>query len=334
MKKTLVFLIVLTTVFALSAAVNFSGGFKWELTVPVDGSPVSSIGYDDNEGSSGGMGLNVTGDFYKLTFNKDFNDYTVWATGNLYIDKALAEIGVDMPVSLTVTAGNSRVTAMNVYENPNSNYAGRIRIDNRDNLPVSASIGYKNIVTLLAGYSFNDTPASGKLEDQVQNFIVSAKIAPVDGVSATVGWTNHDQWSEYKGYTTTQQSVLAFTGKIDLDKLIDDLPIDLAISGAASIFDFEALDTTFGAAAVSVGYEDASADVEYQYNQGAHGIGTNIGYEGFGDVGLYAGLGSSDVSDFSDNLWYYVKAAYNLGGTTYYAKFSDGGIGVGMEFSF
>ncbi|MFA5467727.1 MAG: hypothetical protein WC224_01560 [Sphaerochaetaceae bacterium] len=334
MKKTLAFVLVLASVFALSAAVNFSGGFEWDITIPVDGSPISTKGYDDNEGTSGGMSLNVTGDFYKLTFNSTFSDYNVLATGDLYIDKALADVGVDLPISLTLTAGNSRVTAQNVYQDPNSNYAGRIRIDNLNNLPISATIGYNDIITLLVGYSFNDTPDSGLLADQVQNYLVSAKIAPINGISATVGWTNHDQWSEYKNYTATQQSVLAVTGKIELDKLINNLPIDLAISGAASIFDFEALDTTFGAAAISVGIDDASADFEYQYDQGTHGIGANIGYEGFKNVGLYAGLGSSDVTDFSDTLWYYVKASYNLAGTTYYTSFSESGIGVGMDFSF
>ena len=75
---------------------------------------------------------------------------------------------------------------------------------------------------MLACYSSKNTPTL--LEDQVQNVLVSAKIVPLEGVSATVGWTNHDQWSAYKGYTTAQQSVLAVTANIELGKLINNLP--------------------------------------------------------------------------------------------------------------
>ncbi len=99
MKKTLAFVLVLISVCALSAAVNFSGGFGWGLTIPVDGSPISTNGYDDNAGSGGGMSLNVTGDLYKLTFNSAFANYAVQATGNLYVDKALAAAGVELFVS-------------------------------------------------------------------------------------------------------------------------------------------------------------------------------------------------------------------------------------------
>jgi len=334
MKKRLAFLLVLATAFTLSAGVNFSGGFGYGINLPLDGSPISTSGYDDSTGTGGGMALNVTGDFYKLTFNSTFNNYTVQGTGTVYVDKALAAAGVQLPVSLSLTAGNSRVTAQNVYANPNGNYAGRIRIDKSANLPVSATIAYKSLLSVLVGYSYNDTPVSGLLEDQVQNYLVSAKIAPVDGISATLSWTNHDQWSASNGYTATQQAVTGISGKIDLNKLIDDLPLTVTISGGAGIFDFTALGTSFGAAAITVGLDDVSADFEYQYDQGIHGIGLNGAYEGIDKVGLYAGLGTPDVTDFATDMWYYAKATYELGGTTYYASFSDSGIGVGLDFSF
>ncbi len=332
MKKTFAFIFVLFSVFALSAAVNFSGGFGWGINVPLDGGAITTSGYDDSDGTGGGMGLSVTGDFYKLTFTSAFENYAVGGVASLYIDKALEAAGVNMPISLTLTAGNNRVTAYNVYANPNGNYAGRIRIDNASNLPVSFAVGYKDIVTVLAGYSFNNTPTL--LEDQVQNVLVSAKIVPLEGVNATVGWTNHDQWSAYKGYTTAQQSVLAVTANIELGKLINNLPFDLGLSGALSIFDFKAFETVFAATALSVGVEDISGDFEYQYDQVTHGIGANVGYEGFENVGLYAGFGASDVTAFSDSLWYYVKAAYTLAGATYYTSYSNGGIGFGMDFNF
>jgi len=333
MKKTITCLLVLCVMFSATAALTFTGGFDYGITIPTDGSAIYTTGHDGTTGTGGGLYLNATGDFYKITFNGGFDYYAQTAVGYIYVDKALKAIDIELPVSLTLQAGNSRVTALNVYDNPNGNYAGRIRIDKSANLPIAMTVGYGTKFTGMVGYSFNDSPAS--LADQVQNFILSTKIVPIDGISATVSWTNHDQYSASRGFTTTQQAVTAVSAKVNLAQLVADLPVGISVSAAASIFDFAALGTSFAAIDLAFSMDDLAMDIEYEYNQGnTHGIGMNASYAGIKDIGLSAGVGSGDISDITDNLWYYLKASYKLGGVNYYAKLSDAGVGLGLGLSF
>jgi hypothetical protein len=332
MKRLIACLLVLTAVFSLSAALTFTGGFGYEMTIPTDGSAIYTTGYDDNAGLGAGLYLNATGDFFKVTYYGGFDYYTQTAVGYLYLDKALATIDIELPVTLTLQSGNSQVSAQNVYANPNGNYAGLIRIDNSANLPLGLTMGYGSTFTGLVGYSYADSPAT--LAAQVQNYLVSAKIAPVDGISATVSWTNHDQFSQSSGFTATQQAVTAVTGKVEFSKLVEDLPVDVTVSAAASIFDWAAITTSYGAVTVGLGMDDIAADFEYQYDQGTSGIAMNASYAGIENVGLSAGLGSADVTDFATDLWYYAQVDYTLSGTTYFAKISDAGIGFGFDLSF
>jgi hypothetical protein len=333
MKKTITCLLVLCVMFSATAAVDITGGFGYGITIPTDGSALSVTGYDGNAGKGGGLFLNVTDDFYKLTFNGGFDYYAQTAVGYIYVDKALAAIDVELPVSLTLQTGNDYATALNVYANPNGNYAGRIRVDKVASLPIAATVDYEGLLTLKAGYSYQDTPAA--LADQTQNILLSAQITPIEGISATVSWTNHDEYSAYRGFTATKQAVTAVSAMVDLAQLVADLPVGISVSAAASIFDFAALGTSFAAIDFAVSMDDLSMDIEYEYNQGdTHGIGMNASYAGVDEVGLSAGVGSSDISDVAGNLWYYLKASYDLGGVSYYAKLSDAGIGLGMGLSF
>jgi hypothetical protein len=330
MKKSIAFLLVLSTVFALSAAMTFTGGFGYELTIPTDGSDISSTGYDDNTGTGGGLYLNATGDFFKVTYTGGFDYYNQTAIGYLYLDKALASAGIELPVTMTLQSGNSRVTALNVYANPNSNYAGRIRIDKSANLPLGLTVGYGSAFTTVLGYSF-DTDASS---NQIHNILLSTKVAPVDGITATASWTNRDQWSQYKGYTTDQVAVIGLSGTVELAKLVQDLPVDITVSAGASISDFSALGTSFGAVDIAVAKDAVGADFEYVYDQGTHGIAMNASYSVDDATAVYAGFGTDDVSNFSAGLWYYGKVAYTLSGCTYFAKLSGAGIGLGFDFSY
>ena len=333
MKRTITCLLVLCVMFSATAAVKITGGFGYGITIPTDGSALSVTGYDGNALKGGGLFLNVTDDFYQLTFNGGFDYYAQTAVGYIYVDKALAAIDVELPVSLTLQTGNDYATALNVYANPNGNYAGRIRVDKVASLPIAATVGYENLLTFKVGYSYQDAPAT--LADQVQNILLSAQVMPIEGILATVSWTNHDEYSAYRGFTATKQAVTAVSAKIDLAQLVADLPVGISVSAAASIFDFAALDTSFAAIDLAISMDDLAMDIEYEYNQGnTHGIGVNASYAGVKDIGLSAGVGSGDISDIAGNLWYYLKASYGLGGVNYYAKLSNAGIGLGLGLTF
>ncbi|NCC66488.1 MAG: hypothetical protein EOM15_17785 [Spirochaetia bacterium] len=133
--------------------------------------------------------VNFEGDFWKVSLateavNYDSDD-AVAAKAELYLDKALAEEGIDLgDIALTLTVGNGvSGAAPTVLADKNG-----FRDDDGSALEMATTgdnfgitLGYSDLVKVY----FSVDPTLKALP-----MVVGATITPVDGVDATVGFTN------------------------------------------------------------------------------------------------------------------------------------------------
>nr|WP_321263042.1 hypothetical protein [uncultured Sphaerochaeta sp.] len=160
-------------------------------------------------------------------------DAAVAATADIYLDKALAEEGVDLgDISLTLSLGNgvsgdaSSVYAdLNDYVDDDGTAVGMSTTG--DNFGVK--IGYADLVTVYA--SADPTLKAFPM-------VLGATITPVDGVEAAVGFTN--DYSGNNAMTVSAKADVAALAGLDFDFVATGaLMTDLGASTSAIAADAE-----------------------------------------------------------------------------------------------
>jgi hypothetical protein len=209
-------------------------------------------------------------------------------TALLTIDlaKTLAAEGVDMgDVSLTLHAGTGvgqaapTVTA-NVYDSaPWKKKEVKMTAGNNFGL----TIGYADLGTLYVSYD----PVGGK------SIVVGAKLAPVDGVTAALGFTN-DQGGENAFGVSAAADIAKLAGlDFALKSTVEYVGVLTDPVGNHLLFD------------VAGNYEGIGLWVAYQTDFTDHAVAANVSYEteieGFG-LSAGATIASKDVSAFGDNF--------------------------------
>ncbi len=298
MKKKFVLTLALVLMVAATVSafpLEVTGAFKAGYTLTFD--PNSIVALDATELDING--LSVSGDFWKVGFGGGAisfdNDAFNAATLSIYLDKALAEQGVDMgDVTLTLAIGNTGdVKPSDVYSDSNDAVAELAMVGVYSS---KVTVGYTDMVTVeLAADPTNtaDKP-----------IMLGAKLAPVDGVKAAVGYTNLTAGGTKGGMTAS--------ALVDVAALAD---LDFGLSASAiTVYDLNTkVNNLYGEVKASV--EDITAWVEYQLlNKQSNVIG-KVSYAGIENVGLYGKLTLTDLSDIATKVGAGVD--YTMGGVKY-----------------
>ncbi|WP_320127654.1 hypothetical protein [uncultured Sphaerochaeta sp.] len=313
MKKKFVLILALALVGSMAfAAFNFSGeaevGYKFDLA----NGGVSTYGYDANTSY---FAMNATTDFAKVAFrlvpgDNDFHYMQAQAAISLYLDKALAAKGVDLPVSLTAYIGDASNSGFYSYTDPNSivddSYDG-FNKNTRTNYPIGFDVGY-------AGYTAR---TMFDIVGTDVNPVFSVKGTPVDGVSFAASFLAANK------YIAGSDSEVNLSATADVAALAG-----LDFNLKASVFTVLGMGSSVTGdplllAAVTGGKDAINVYAEYSLNATADNNNSVAGSRVFAgasyaltDVTLGGGLDY----EFADTLLSYsVYAKSTLGGVTYKA---------------
>jgi len=286
-------------------------------------------------------GLSVSGDFWKVgvaggTLSFD-TDNAIKGTLSIYLDKALAEQGVDMgDLTLTLSLGNKgTVSGLHVYTDPNDSVDDNgYRVRQKGAYSTEVQVGYGSMLT--ASLSVDPTDKANK------PFQISAKSTPVDGISAAVAYTNYAEnkfrkvsVDSYPWYLDTTAATLAGAIKNDKKVTTSSNPVDAdgAIGGSVAVdvaalagLDFglsvSAIDTYFLGmkenyllAGVKASYEDIAAYAEYQLFDGTSNVIGKVTFTGIENMSAYVKLTLDDLSAVATTVGF--GADYTMGGVTY-----------------
>jgi len=300
-KFVLTLALVLMVAVTLSAATplevsgKVSAGYTFEFG---DGATPSAVA------NSGKATVNATfkGDVWTVALKSGtYKAGEEGVTALLTIDlaKTLAAEGVDMgDVSLTLHAGTGVGQAAPTVSANVSKQKKDVKMTAGNNFGLT--IGYAKLGTLYVSYD----PVGGK------SFVVGAKLAPVDGVTAALGFTN-DQGGE---------NAFGVSAAADIAKLADlDFTLKSTVEYVGVLTDPVGNHLLLD---VAGDYEGIGLWVAYKTDFDKHGVTAKASYEteieGFD---LYAGakIGSADVSNFGKNYKLEFEAGVSkvMSGVTY-----------------
>lgn len=298
MKKKFVLTLALVLMVAVTVAafpVEITGAFKAGYKLTFDPTAITALDATELDLD----GLSVSGDFWKVGFGGGTisfdNDAANAATLTIYLDKALAEQGVDMgDVTVSLAIGNTaNVKPSDVYSDSNDAVAELAMVGVYSS---KVTVGYTDMVTVEV--ATDPTTAAGK------PILLGAKFAPVDGVKAAVGYTNKTASGTKGGMTAS--------ALVDVKALAD---LDFGMTASAlTVFDFNT-EVNNLYAEVKATVEDITAWVEYQLLNTTSNVIGKVSYAGIENVGLYAKLTLADLSDIATTIG--VGASYKMGGVTY-----------------
>ncbi len=299
---------VLTLALVLMVAVTLSAATPLEVSGKVsagytfafgDGATPSAVA------NSGQATVNATfsGDAWKVELKnakyEGGKQDPVTALLTIDLGKTLAAEGVDMgDVSLTLHAGTGVGQAAPTVSANVSKQKKDVKMTAGNNFGLT--IGYAKLGTLYVSYD----PVGGK------SFVVGAKLAPVDGVTAALGFTN-DQGRE---------NAFGVSAAADIAKLADlDFTLKSTVEYVGVLTDPVGNHLLLD---VAGDYEGIGLWVAYKTDFDKHGVTAKASYEteieGFD---LYAGakIGSADVSNFGKNYKLEFEAGVSkvMSGVTY-----------------
>jgi hypothetical protein len=314
MKKKFVLILALALVSSMAfATFNFGGealvGYKFDLA---NGGSVSTYGYDNTVGY---FYMNATSDYAKVAFRGDFvssssltgsaSSYNYEETDiqlSLYLDKALAEKEIELPVSLTAYIGNAALGGFYSYADPSGivddNYDW-FQANDRSTYPIGVDVGYE-------GFTFR---AMANIVDTEMSPLFSVKGTVVDGISFAASYVGNSVY-------VSGDSEVNLSATADLAALAD---LDFSLSG--SVFTVlgigSASDSPIILAAVKGGKDAVSAYAEFSLNAVDAGADT---------IGIYAG-GSYALTDL---VTVGADCGYDVDGAVFsysgYAKSTIGGV--------
>jgi hypothetical protein len=262
--------------------------------------------------------LDFTGDFWKVSLTGGAVNYAtdaaMGATAEIYLDKALAEQGVDMgDLGLTLHIGDdvsgsipSVLADKNGYADDYEYPAGTlvavpsIGMATGDN--IGLTVKYADMVEVYASAYPNTTFP----------MVIGAKVMPLDGVEAAVGFTND--------YTAAGNNAMGISAAADVATLAGLQDIALAATGEF-FFDIDAetsaivadVDAGYAGFGLWVAYYNSMLDVNYMAAEASYSTTVS-------DFDLSASFKADlGVIDTSDDETYTIGAgaAYAMGGVTY-----------------
>ena len=263
--------------------------------------------------------LDFTGDFWKVSLGAgtvvEYNDEAaVAATAEIYLDKALAEQGIDLgDFALTLHIGDdvsgsapSVLADKNGYADDYEYPAGTVVAVSGIGMNTGNNIGvtmkYADMVEVYASAYPNTTFP----------MVIGAKVMPLDGVEAAVGFTND--------YTAAANNAMTVSAKADIASLAGLQDIALAATGEF-FFDIDAetsaivadVDAGYAGFGLWVAYYNSMLDVNYMAAEASYSTTVS-------DFDLSASFKADlGVIDTSDDETYTIGAgaAYAMGGVTY-----------------
>ena len=176
---TLALVLMVAGTLVAATPLEVSGSFKagYDYTFA---SPNSFLVANDHNAT---VNFEFAGDFWDLEISGDvlYDENSVGATANIYLDKGLAEKGVDMgDVALTLHVGDSvTADATSVFADKGELSSG---LSGAGVSNVGITLGYADMFEVYASVE----PLSSSLP-----MVVGVKFMPVDGVDAAVGYTNN-----------------------------------------------------------------------------------------------------------------------------------------------
>jgi len=296
---TLALVLMVAATLVAATPLEVSGTFKAGYAFQFGNGAVAPKFADDSKAE---LVADFTGDFWKVSLGSaDYaagEDKSVTAEAEIYLDKALAEEGVDMgDVSLTLHAGSGVGTdAPSVFGDAGDFATG---VSAAATGAFGLTIGYAELVDVYFAM-FPDKNAA---------MVIGATVSPLEGVDVAVG------------FATKATAQLTASVAADIAALAD-LDFDLAVSAGYEIADLKNLthEVNFD---VTAEYAGVGLYAAYQLNAGKkHNVAAGLSYsttvEGFG---LSAGVDLEvlDVTKFTDNYEVSLSAGadYTLGGATY-----------------
>jgi hypothetical protein len=305
-KFVLTLALVLMVAVTLTAAtpLEVSGSFKAGYKFAIDKN--TSVGFIDD--SKVTVNAAFAGDFWGVEVDAPYvsgEDKTITAVADIFLDKALAEQGVDMgDVTLTLHAGTG------VEKGAASVLADKAEFRKDRGIAMGAtknfglSLGYAELADLY--FSYDPTVKGPKM-------VVGVKATPINGVDAAVGFTSD--------YRTKGTNALAISAAADIKELAD-LDFGLAVTAEYMIEDLENVTHEINAS-VAGSYEGAELWVAYKHaadkkNALAAKAAYKTTIEDF-TVGGGVKVSSADVAAFAKNyeVAFDASAEYKMGGVTY-----------------
>ncbi|HAP56821.1 MAG TPA: hypothetical protein DCR02_03320 [Sphaerochaeta sp.] len=305
MKKKFVLTLALVLMVAASlmaAPVELKGSFKAGYKFTFE-NPIKIAGaFNDGSNQVVIDALSVSTDFWKVSIS-DAGSFFKDTTGNitLYLDKALAEEGVDMgDVSLSVVLGNkSTMDALSVYSDPDGTYdlaAGKLQMTGA--LSTGVTIGHAKLGS--AYIAFDPLNAS-------RNLLASVKVTPVDGISATFGWA--------KKTAASVDGAINGSVKVDVAALAD---LDMALTASAiALYDLDDKNVELLAAA-NTEIEGIGLWAEYTNLTKKNGLGVGASYDVNDKLSVSGSFRATDLAAIKTTYSVSASASYGLfGGATY-----------------
>jgi hypothetical protein len=319
MKKKFVLILALALVSSMAfATFNFGGEALVGYSFDLDAGSVSTYDYDSTVGY---FYMNATTDYAKVAFRGDVDSsssYNYEETAiqlSLYLDKALAEKEIELPVSLTAYIGNAALGGFYSYADPSGivddNYDW-FQANDRSTYPIGVDVGYE-------GFTFR---AMANIVNARMNPLLSVKGTVVDGVSFAASYVGN---SVYVG----GDSEVNLSATADLAALAD---LDFSLKASAfTVFGIAATSDPVVLAALTGGKDAMTGYVEYSLNATKDNTSSVAGSRVFvgGSYALAnATVGAAvDYTFTSELLGYSAYIKSTLGGVTYKAKlggYSDG----------
>lgn len=299
---TLALVLMVAGTLVAATPIEVSGSFKAGYEFSFNPNGVSAI-ENGNEGELVTL-LDFTGDFWKVSLNAgtavEYHDeQAVAATAEIYLDKALAEQGIDMgDLAVTLHVGDDvSGSAYTVLADPNDWAAGLGMSSAVDNFGVT--VKYSDMVEIYA--SADPTLSTIPM-------VVAAKLMPVDGIKAAVGFTN-----DANGVIVSAAADIAALAGLE----------DIALS--ASVEDIYLLDAETNELNADVKAEVSGVGLWAAYQMTAakvNKLAAKASYETtVEDFDLSASFKAEmlDLSDISNTTTYTIAAGagYAMGGVDY-----------------
>jgi hypothetical protein len=310
---TLALVLMVAGTLVAATPIEVSGTFKSGYEFKFNPNGVTQTVNDTKEAELVTL-LNFTGDFWKVSLGADVMRYDdeadVAATAEIYLDKALAEQGIDMgDLGLTLHVGDGvSGEAPSVLADAN---------DYRDGLGLEMFTTGENFGVTIKYADMVEVYASVDPTLKALPMVLGAKLMPLDGVEAAVGFTN--DFDRDKALPNNSNNGLAVSAKADVAALVG---LDFALA-ATGEFLLDIDDEVNMITADVVGnYEGIGLMVAYQNDYSkANKLAAEASYSTtVSDFDLSASFKADlGVIDTSDDETYTIGAgaAYAMGGVTY-----------------
>jgi hypothetical protein len=293
---------------------SFKAGYKWTKVGSADGT-ITAVYPGPYSGSTANQfgvidSLGVSSDFWSVSFDTiAFDGDTTSASASLYLDKLAKEAGIDTgDFTLTLKNGNlGNMNGLNVYADPNGTVGW-----NSYKLRQSGSFSTGLLLSKGSMGSLYFT-----MDPTLSTFpvMVSASIAPMDGVSAAFGYTTVAQ-NKHAG-TVEAKGGVDGSVCVDLQKLMDS---EFGLKVSAMDVYYLSSETNHLSAAVIGSYEKVGVSAEYENFDDVQNVTAKVSYSGIENVGLWGKVKVADLTATTPAITVSGAANYTLSGVKFDAE--------------